>query len=212
MPISIYWPRLKSCQAVCNECTRGEICSGQSRDAGCFDMWSWWGSCVTKILGLSRDHRFVLFLFTTTGFHIAQSGIFWTPNIRVIRGLYCTKFQIDISKHVEKVGKTWTDRQTDRRTLPRYDTSLFPNRHIKSSDPHPCLIPHCPGLYKGILGHTSPHYSSWDSQAFSSFMTKESHMPHMECCSTEGCIKLRHPKKPKHFHFMSLSWVRLTWL
>ena len=117
MPISIYWPRLKSCQAVCNECTRGEICSGQSRDAGCFDMWSWWGSCVTKILGLSRDHRFVLFLFTTTGFHIAQSGIFWTPNIRVIRGLYCTKFQIDISKHVEKVRKTWTDGQTDIATV-----------------------------------------------------------------------------------------------
>ena len=28
-------------------------------------------------------------------------------------------------------------------------------------------------------------------------MTKESHMPHMECCSTEGCIKPRPPKKPQ---------------
>ena len=26
-----------------------------------------------------HDHGFVLFLFVTTGFHIARSGIFWTP-------------------------------------------------------------------------------------------------------------------------------------
>ena len=79
MHISIDWPRLKSCQAVCDECTRGAICSGQSRDAGCFDMWDWPESCVTKIWGLSHDHGFVLFLFATMGFHIARSGIFWTP-------------------------------------------------------------------------------------------------------------------------------------
>ena len=79
MRISIDWPRLKSCQAVCDECTRGAICSGQSRDAGCFDMWGWPESCVTKIWGLSHDHGFVLFLFATMGFHIARSGIFWTP-------------------------------------------------------------------------------------------------------------------------------------
>ena len=76
MRISIDWPRLKSCQAICDECTRGAICSGQSRDAG---MWDWPESCVTKIWGLSHDHGFVLFLFATMGFHIARSGIFWTP-------------------------------------------------------------------------------------------------------------------------------------
>ena len=62
MRISIDWPRLKSCQAVCDECRRGANCSGQSRDAGCFDMWDWAESCVTKIWGLSHDHGFVLFL------------------------------------------------------------------------------------------------------------------------------------------------------
>ena len=79
MRISIDWPRLKSCQAVCDACTRGAICSGQSRDAGCFDMWDWPESCATKIWGLSHDHGFVLFLFATMGFHIARPGIFWTP-------------------------------------------------------------------------------------------------------------------------------------
>ena len=79
MRISIDWPRLKSCQAVCDECTGGAIFSGQSRDAGCFDMGSWRESCVTKLWGLSHDHGFVLFLFVTMGFHIARSWIFWTP-------------------------------------------------------------------------------------------------------------------------------------
>ena len=49
MRISIDWPRLKSCQAVYDECTRGEIYSSLSRDAGCLAMWSWRESCVTKI-------------------------------------------------------------------------------------------------------------------------------------------------------------------
>ena len=31
---------IKCCQGVCDECTREEICSGQSRDAGCFAIWS----------------------------------------------------------------------------------------------------------------------------------------------------------------------------
>ena len=65
MRISIDGPRLKSCQVVCDECMRGEICSGQSRDAGCFATWGWRKSCITKIWGLCRDHSFVLFLFTT---------------------------------------------------------------------------------------------------------------------------------------------------
>ena len=34
---------------------------------------------VTKIWGSSRDHRFMLFFFATMGFHIARSGIFFTP-------------------------------------------------------------------------------------------------------------------------------------
>ena len=46
---------------------------------GLFSMWSWWESRVTKIWGSGHDHGLLLFLFTTTGFHIARSGIFWTP-------------------------------------------------------------------------------------------------------------------------------------
>ena len=48
-------------------------------DAGCSAMWTWRESRVTKIWGFEHDHGFVLFLFATTGFHIARSGIFWTP-------------------------------------------------------------------------------------------------------------------------------------
>ena len=46
-----------------------------------------------------------------------------------------TKFQIDISKHVEeKSGKHGrTDGQTDRRTLPRHNTSRFSNGRIIKS-------------------------------------------------------------------------------
>ena len=49
-----------------------------------------------------------------------------------------TKFQIDISKHVEeksgKRGRTdgRTDRRTDGRTLPRHNTSRFSNGRIKT--------------------------------------------------------------------------------
>ena len=89
MRISIDWPRLKSCQTVCDECMRGEIYSSLSQDAGCSAMWTWWESCVTKIWGSEHDHGFVLFLFATTGFYIARSGNFLDPNIRVIRGPYC---------------------------------------------------------------------------------------------------------------------------
>ena len=73
MHISIDWPRLKSCQAVCDECMRGEIYS--SRDAGCSALWTWRDSRVTKIWGSEHDHGFVLLLFATTGFHIAWSGL-----------------------------------------------------------------------------------------------------------------------------------------
>ena len=79
MRISIDGPSLKSCQAVCDECMRGEIYSSLSRDVGCLAMWSWRESRITKIWGSGHDHGFVLFLFATTGFHIARSGIFWTP-------------------------------------------------------------------------------------------------------------------------------------
>ena len=49
------------------------------------------GSRASKIWGSEHDHGFVLFIFATTGFHIARSGIFLDPNIRVIRGPYCTE-------------------------------------------------------------------------------------------------------------------------
>ena len=46
-----------------------------------------------------------------------------------------TKFQIDISKHVEeKSGKHGrTDGRTDGRTLPRHNTSRFSNGRIKNT-------------------------------------------------------------------------------
>ena len=48
-----------------------------------------------------------------------------------------TKFQIDISKHVEdKSGKRRrTDGRTDGRTLPRHNTSRFSNGRIKCKEP-----------------------------------------------------------------------------
>ena len=91
MRISIDWPRLKSCQAVCDECTWGEIIySSLSRDAGCLAMWSWRESCVAKIWGSGHDHGFVLFLLRYHGFPYSTIGDFLDPNIRVIRGPYCT--------------------------------------------------------------------------------------------------------------------------
>ena len=66
MRISINWPRLKSCKADCDEWTRWEICSSQSQDGGCFDIWGWRGLHVTKIWGFHVWWRFVLFLFATT--------------------------------------------------------------------------------------------------------------------------------------------------
>ena len=78
MRISIDWPRLKSCQAVCDECMKGEIYSQAYRGMRAA-MWTWRESRVTKICGSEHDHGFVLFLFATTGFHIARLGIFWTP-------------------------------------------------------------------------------------------------------------------------------------
>ena len=58
--------------------------------AGCFAMWSWRESRVTKIWGSGHDHGFVLFLFATTGFHIARSGRFWTPTFELwgVRTVY----------------------------------------------------------------------------------------------------------------------------
>ena len=81
MRISIDWPRLKSCQAVCDESTRGAICSRQSWDADCFDMWSWRDSCVTKNLGSKSWSRIRVISFRYHGFPyaVARSGIFWTP-------------------------------------------------------------------------------------------------------------------------------------
>ena len=49
MHISIDWLRLKSYPAVCDECMRGDIYSCQLQDMGCFTMWGWWESRVTKI-------------------------------------------------------------------------------------------------------------------------------------------------------------------
>ena len=69
--ISKDWPRLKSCQAVCDECMRGEICSGQSLDAGCLRSW---GGRVSLKFGV--HFVIVLFLFATMGFHIARLGFF----------------------------------------------------------------------------------------------------------------------------------------
>ena len=60
-------------------------------DVGCFDMWDWPESCVTKIWGLSHDHGFVLFLFATMGFHIARSGIFWPQHLCYKGSLMCVR-------------------------------------------------------------------------------------------------------------------------
>ena len=92
MHISIDWPRLKSCQAVCDECTRGEIYSSLSRDAGCLAMWSWRESCVTKIWGSGAWSRIRVISFRYHGFPYSTIGDFLDPNIRVIRGPYCITF------------------------------------------------------------------------------------------------------------------------
>ena len=89
MHISIDWPRLKSCQAVCDECTRGEIYSSLSGDAGCLAMWSWRESCVTKIWGSGAWSRIRVISFRYHGFPYSTIGDFLDPNIRVIRGPYC---------------------------------------------------------------------------------------------------------------------------
>ena len=89
MHISIDWPRLKSCQAVCDECTRGEIYSSLSRDAGCLAVWSWRESCVTKIWGSGAWSRIRVISFRYHGFPYSTIGDFLDPNIRVIRGPYC---------------------------------------------------------------------------------------------------------------------------
>ena len=89
MHISIDWPRLKSCQAVCDECTRGEIYSSLSRDAGSLAMWSWRESCVTKIWGSGAWSRIRVISFRYHGFPYSTIGDFLDPNIRVIRGPYC---------------------------------------------------------------------------------------------------------------------------
>ena len=89
MRISIDGPRLKSCQAVCDECMRGEIYSSLSLDAGCLAMWSWRESGVTKIWGSGHDHGFMLISFRYHGFPYSTVGDFLDPTIRVIRGSYC---------------------------------------------------------------------------------------------------------------------------
>ena len=89
MHISIDWPRLKSCLAVCDECTTGEIYSSLSRDAGCLAMWSWRESCVTKIWGSGAWSRIRVISFRYHGFPYSTIGDFLDPNIRVIRGPYC---------------------------------------------------------------------------------------------------------------------------
>ena len=79
MHISIDWPRLKSCQAVCDECTRGEIYSSLSRDAGCLAMWSWRESCVTKIWGSGSWSRIRVISFRYHGFPYSTIGDFLDP-------------------------------------------------------------------------------------------------------------------------------------
>ena len=60
-----------------------------------------------------------------------------------------TKFQIDISKHVEeksgKRGRTdgRTNRRTEGRTLPRHNTSRFSNGRIKINNCVPCKVCAC---------------------------------------------------------------------
>ena len=107
MHISIDWPRLKSCQAVCDECTRGEIYSSLSRDAGCLAMWGWRESCVTKIWGSGAWSRIRVISFRYHGFPYSTIGDFLDPNIRVIRGPYC----IGLLKHTLSAKasyKCWT--------------------------------------------------------------------------------------------------------
>ena len=99
MHISIDWPRLKSCQAVCDECTRGEIYSSLSRDAGCLAMWSWRESCVTKIWGSGAWSRIRVISFRYHGFPYSTIGDFLDPYIRVIRGPYCIWILMIMPKH-----------------------------------------------------------------------------------------------------------------
>ena len=100
MRISIDWLRLKSCQAVCDECTRGEIYSSLSRDAGCLAMWSWGESRVTKIWGSGAWSRIRVIPLRYHGFPYSTIRDFLDPNIRVIRGPYCILLQhIRIFKH-----------------------------------------------------------------------------------------------------------------
>ena len=92
MRISIDWPRLKSCQAVCDECMRGEIYSSLSRDAGCLAMWSWRELRVTKILWFRAWSRICVISFRYHGFPYSTIGDFLDPNIHFIRGPYCIYF------------------------------------------------------------------------------------------------------------------------
>ena len=58
---------------------------GEKFTQACRGMRAVWpcgadGSRASLKFGVQgHDHGFVLFLFATTGFHIARSGIFWTP-------------------------------------------------------------------------------------------------------------------------------------
>ena len=90
MRISIDWPRLKSCQAVCDECMRGEIYSSLSRDAGCSAMWTRRGGASLKFGVQSMITTIRVISFRYHRFPYSTIGNFLDPNIRVIRGLYCT--------------------------------------------------------------------------------------------------------------------------
>ena len=65
MHISIDWPRLKSCQAACDECTRWEICSSHSQDGGCFTqgLHQALTTPLARLPGIARnDHRATIFV------------------------------------------------------------------------------------------------------------------------------------------------------
>ena len=62
-----------------------KICSCPSQDVGCFAIWTWRESRITKNLGFKAWSQIHVISFNYHGFHIARSGIFG-PNIRIIRG------------------------------------------------------------------------------------------------------------------------------
>ena len=80
-----------------------------------------------------------------------------------------TKFQIDISKHVEKSPENadgQTDGQTDGRTLPRHNTSRFSNRRIKINGKY----------FSHIISITIPTNNAWQYKIVVSLQTAFSNL------------------------------------